>query len=285
MAYFADAFAKKDTIPQVGDPKLGEDLHAGYVAAHPFPHIIIDDFLPQDIADACLSGFPKTSDPESQFFDRDQERLKTSYNPDYLDDEIQKIFQKLNARPFLKFLENLTGIKGLITDPYYLGGGFHEIKNGGHLSVHADFNYHHIMKVERRINVLIYLNPEWKEEYGGQLELWSDDMAECVHSVVPLHNRCVIFNTTSNSNHGNPQVVNNPLNISRKSIALYYYTATWSDVKKGHTTQFRPRVGTGDKIDFSVRVEETIKNLLPPILHRTALRVWHKISKFILPKP
>lgn len=123
-------------------------------------------------------------------FDRPQERLKSSFNPDYLESPLRSLFYSFNSKPFIRFLENLTGIKGLIPEPYFMGAGFHEIKNGGHLSVHADFNHHKPMDLERRINVLIYLDKDWKEEYGGQLELWDDDMKSCQQSVVSLFNRC-----------------------------------------------------------------------------------------------
>lgn len=86
----------------------------------------------------------------------------------------------------MKFLEGLTGIEGLIPDPYFVGGGFHETENGGHLNIHADFNCHKILKLERRINVPIYLNKDWQEEFGGQLELWNSNMSEKVNTVSPV---------------------------------------------------------------------------------------------------
>jgi hypothetical protein len=134
--------------------------------------------------------------------------------------------------------------------------------------VHADFNHHVSMNLERRINLLIYLNADWEPEYGGQLELWDNDMAKCCHSIVPALNRAVMFNTTSFSNHGNPNPVNHPLGISRKSIALYYYTATWIENKRAHTTQFRARPKTEDKVDWLVKRREILADITPPIILR-----------------
>jgi hypothetical protein len=119
--------------------------------------------------------------------------------------------------------------------------------------------------------VLIYLNKNWQVEYGGQLELWDKKMQGAVETVTPEFNRCVIFNTNSDSYHGNPSVVNHPAGISRKSIALYYYTATWSAAKRDHTTQFRVRAGTEDKRDWKVGLTELAADLTPPLLYR-ALR-------------
>jgi Rps23 Pro-64 3,4-dihydroxylase Tpa1-like proline 4-hydroxylase len=181
---------------------------------------------------------------------------------------MRSLFYAYNSWPFIKVLENITGVKGLIPDPYFLGAGFHEIATGGHLSIHADFNHHKPMNLERRINVLIYLIKDWRSEYGGELELWDRKMQAAVQTVVPEFNRCVIFNTDSDSYHGNPSLVNHPAGISRRSIALYYYTATWSAAKRDHTTQFRVRPGAEDKRDWKVGLNEFIADITPPMLYR-----------------
>ncbi|MEP4335361.1 MAG: 2OG-Fe(II) oxygenase, partial [Roseobacter sp.] len=249
------------------------ELQEQYLAAAPFPNIAIDDFLPAEILEQCLEEFPSDLDPDSKSFDRSQERFKSSFNPDHLSPKTRSFFYSMNSRPFIRFLENLTGIKGLIPDPYFLGGGFHEIRQGGHLDVHADFNHHKMMDLERRINILIYLNKDWEEEYGGQIELWDNPMTHCEKSLVPLFNRCVIFNTTSNSNHGNPKPIDHPNGIPRRSIALYYYTATWTGEKKDHTTIFRTRLGTADETDWKVRRNAFAQDILPPIVMRNYLRI------------
>ena len=258
-----------------GDQALGAALRAQYDDAKPFPHIVIDDFLPPEVLEMCLRDFPSIS-VGSDTFNRAQEKLKTQFNPDYLQKNLRSLFYSFNSRPFIKVLENICGIRGLTPDPYFLGAGFHETRNTGYLSIHADFNHHKPMNLERRINVLIYLNKDWKPEYGGQLELWNDDVSECVTSVLPVFNRCVIFNTTSRSWHGNPNPVNHPADDTRKSIALYYYTATWSDTGREHTTQFRVRKGSEDKVDWLVRSRELAKDLLPPLVQRNISRIRQK---------
>ena len=224
------------------------------------------------------SFFPVENDPQSIRFDRDQERFKTGFNPDYLPAKLRSFFYSLNSRPFIKFLENLTGIDCLIADSYFMGGGFHRINQGGHLSVHADFNHHSTLNLERRINVLIYLNKDWSEEYGGQIELWDEDMNNCVVSATPEFNRCVIFNTTSNSYHGNPNPINHPDGTPRRSIALYYYTATWDGRKRNHSTQFRARNSSDDKIDWNIKIDEFFSDILPPFFMRNFKRVKRKIG-------
>ena len=125
----------------------------------------------------------------------------------------------------LRFLEGITNMQGLLPDPYFAGGGFHEISSGGLLGIHADFRVNEGLQLIRRVNVLIYLNKNWQDAYGGKLELWDKSMQNKVKEVAPLFNRCVIFNTDADSFHGHPEPLTTPPDITRKSIALYYYTA------------------------------------------------------------
>lgn len=269
MSYVDLMDARSGFMASLGDRTLGKELTAQYQAASPFPHVVIDDFLPPAILDKVLKHFDaiKVND-DSASFDRPQERFKTSYQPDSMDDDLRALFYSFNSRPFIKIMENITGIKGLIPDPHFLGAGIHEIRQGGHLSVHADFNHHVPMNLERRINVLIYLNKDWKAEYGGNLELWDEKMTVREHDIVPVFNRCVIFNTTSNSQHGNPEPINHPAGVSRKSIALYYYTSTWDGSKRSHTTQFQVRPDSSDKRDWRIILRELKNDVLPPIIAR-----------------
>jgi len=257
----------------------GLDLRDSYVNADPFPHIVIDDFLPASILDLCLEQFPASPDPDSMSFDRAQERYKTSFNPDHLAGPVRSFFYSLNSRPFVQFLENMTGIKGLIPDPFFLGGGFHQTTNGGHLSVHADFNLHPGLKLERRLNALIYLNRDWDLSYGGALELWDKKMQHCVKKIAPEFGRCVVFSTDATSYHGHPDPVAHPRSTPRRSIALYYYTATWDGEKRSLTTQFKKRPQSRDAVDLEVKSRELMSDLLPPILFRNLRRLTNRLKR------
>jgi Rps23 Pro-64 3,4-dihydroxylase Tpa1-like proline 4-hydroxylase len=140
---------------------------------------------------------------------------------------------ELNSPEFINYLENMTGITDIIAnDTTLLGGGIHRIKNGGFLKLHTDFNsYHHkhYGKLDRRINLLIYMNPHWKEEYNGALLLCDKQNGTCAKNILPILNRCVIFNTSNKSIHGHPERLNVPGNIYRQSIAVYYYTKNDND--------------------------------------------------------
>jgi hypothetical protein len=254
--------------------ELGRSLSERYRSASPFPHIVIDDFLDADVLRTVLAEFP--SGEEKGYFDRDQERYKFQFAPQEIPSgHIRNLFAELNSQAFLGFLEEMTGIEGLISDPYFEGGGLHETRRGGHLGVHADFNVHGRLKVERRINLLIYLNEDWNPEFGGQLELWDTGMKECVVRVEPLFGRAVLFNTNLDSFHGHPDPLSCPPDRSRRSIATYYYTAAEDGLASlpKRTTNFRPRPGTTDKTDWEIRRHHFVNDWVPPKLQRLAHRI------------
>lgn len=239
-----------------------------YRSNQPFPHVMLDAFLPADILRRVAAEFPDSSG--QNYFDRDQERLKFQFRPDQCDGPVTRmLFAELNSRAFLGFLSALTGIRGLIADPYHAGAGLHETRRGGHLGIHADFPHHGRMKVERRLNLLIYLNEDWRSDYGGALELWDRGMTRASRRIQPEFARAVIFSTDRDTYHGHPDPLGCPPDRSRRSIATYYYTATGASLPAiERTTDFRARPGTGDKADWRVRLHNLKSDWLPPILQR-----------------
>lgn len=254
---------------------VGSQFAENYRARRPYPYVCFDNFLPPEILDRVREELRELPEAES-FFNRPQEKLKTSYVPERLPLYTRSLFYALNSRSFLGFLEELTGIDKLIPDPYFAGGGIHVVANGGHLDIHADFNHHPKLNLERRINVLIYLNKDWREEWGGAFEVWNNGMTEKVASFVPIFNRMVCFNTGSDTWHGNPEPVAHPDGEPRMSIALYYYTATWDSTRKAHSTLFKPRPGTSDKEDRLEARHAALQDLLPPAVYR---RVGHRLRR------
>lgn len=256
--------------------EIGAGLRAIFQVAEPFPHIVIDDFLPESVLERLLAEWPV--DVAQVRYNRDQERLKSQYNPEELTSPFARsLFYAFNSAPFLKFVEAVTGISGLLADPEYNGGGYHETQSGGHLSVHADFNLNQRLRILRRVNVLVYLNKDWKDEYGGNLELWSKDMKTRVQSVEPLFNRCVIFNTGEDSFHGHPEPLSTPDGKTRRSLALYYYTASAAivDEHRYHTTNFQVRPNSADKAEDKHFFRDLLIDLTPPL----AKRAFRKIAR------
>lgn len=223
---------------------IGESLHALYANAKPFPHVVIDDFLPTSLIESLHARFPEERTAHEVNYEKGYKGLhKRQVNPNDCEPYIREVFAFFNSAPMLAFFETLTGIEGLIPDPYFGGGGFHEISKGGLLGVHADFRVNKKLHIERRINAIIYLNKDWQPSYGGCLELWDKKMKQCEKKVLPTFNRCVVFNTDHDSNHGHPEPLETPDAVTRKSIALYYYTASMKVYENNveHRTHYKPR--------------------------------------------
>lgn len=226
----------------------GQQLNSIYTTNTPFPHIVIDDFLPAPLIEQILMHFPAAATANEVNYEKGYKGLhKRQINPNECDAFLRSVFSFFNSAPMLRLFENLTSIDGLIPDPYFTGGGLHETKAGGLLGVHADFRINRTLHVERRINAIIYLNIDWKSTYGGNLELWDKEMTTCVKQVEPIFNRCVVFNTDHDSNHGHPEPLKTPEGVTRKSIALYYYTASkrvYDDYVE-FRTDYKPRPKDG----------------------------------------
>ena len=224
--------------------KYGEELSGDYCFAEPFPHIVIDNFLPNELIEKILSNFPTEKLDNDVIFESGYAGLhKRQVMPIDCNGFIREVFGFFNSASIIQFLESLTTIPALISDPYFVGGGFHETSKGGKLGMHADFRINDKLHLNRRINAIIYLNKDWKDEYGGHLELWDKKMQGRVHSIAPIFNRCVIFNTDADSFHGHPDPLTTPDGITRKSIALYYYTASkriYED-SVAHSTMYKAR--------------------------------------------
>ena len=135
--------------------------------------------------------------------------LSTQHKKSAYDDEryfgpaTLSMFRTLRSQVFIEFLEQLTGIKDLIPDPEYRGSGIHQTLSGGYLKIHADFNRYEKYKMHRRVNVFVFLNPDWSPSYGGSLELWSKDLKSCGSKISPDLGRFVVFSSTDFSYHGN----------------------------------------------------------------------------------
>lgn len=213
--------------PVLNARRLGQFLKGPggqHRTAEPFPHTVVDGFLDEPLLRRVLAEFAAMDRSGWRHSNNVHERKLSTENPAAFGPFTTKVIAALNSGPFLEFLERLTGIGGLIADPYLRGGGLHEIERGGRLGVHADFNLYERLKVYRRLNLLLYLNPAWEESWGGQLELWTSDGTTKVKSIAPTFNRAVIFDTSNRSYHGHPHPLACPEGESRKSIALYYYT-------------------------------------------------------------
>ncbi len=222
-----------------------ERLRREFRAAAPFPHVLIDPFLEHDFAREVSESYPSFEEAArmGREFDAVNEYRKIQITDSRLFPEpVRRLDQALASPGFVRDLEEITGIDGLLYDPELAGGGIHITGARGRLDVHVDFNFIPERGIYRRLNLLLYLNPTWERSWGGAVELWDEKVRTMHHAFAPRMNRCVIFETSEKSFHG-VEPVTCPPEVVRKSFAVYYYTreAPASYSGEAHTTIFKAR--------------------------------------------
>jgi Rps23 Pro-64 3,4-dihydroxylase Tpa1-like proline 4-hydroxylase len=260
------------------DPDLLDAVAKTYAesfdAAAPFPHVVVDGLFPQEAVDDVLEEFPEPSARSDwiRLFDETSAKLAMSHDWT-MGPSTRHLLNQFNSAAFVNFLERLSGIKGLIPDPHYGGGGLHQMERGGYLKVHADFNRHGSLGLDRRLNVLLYLNRDWDDAWGGQLEFWDTTMTSCVQRISPIFNRMVVFATTDRSYHGLPDPVQCPPSLTRRSLAIYYYTngRPEHERSRAHSSLYQRRPGQ----DPSLR-QPLWKDFIPPVAGRIRRHVARK---------
>lgn len=248
--------------------KVAKKNAKSFKSADPFPHIALDDLFPEWVIDELIKEFPDANASIDWYKTENESRLnKLGSNKEHeLGPFTRSFLQYLNSSDFICFLEELTGLSGLLPDPHFFGGGLHQTKKDGLLKVHVDNNWDTKLLLYRAVNIILFLNKDWKPEYCGELEFWDKDMENCKSKVLPTGNRLAIFLNTEVSNHGHPEPLNCPENMTRKSLAMYFYTAERQarDITNlPHTTKYKPRPGeTFKKRRIGLRVFE---RFIPPI--------------------
>lgn len=218
------------------------ELAKQYASNGPFPHIHLPEFLDPVVASEVAEEFP-AADTEAwtQYKHHNENKLGMAKR-ELFPPKLRSVADELNSPEFVAWLSTLTGIAGLIPDPSLEGGGLHQSGPGGFLNVHTDFSMHHYQKNwRRRVNVIVYLNPGWKEEWGGALEFWEMGMKRCGAKYTPLLNHAVIFTTDERSLHGFPDPLKCPAGVARKSLAFYYYTVEEHAEASSHSTDYFAR--------------------------------------------
>jgi len=246
-----------------------------YASAKPFPHVVFDDFFDPQVLDQVIAEFPRPDQIKWQRFNNEREVKLASATEASFGPATRLLLYHLNSITFLEFLSAVTGIPNLIPDPSFDGGGLHQIERGGKLGVHVDFNKHGAFNLDRRLNVLVYLNKDWNEEYGGHLELWEPKATTCEKRVAPLFNRMMVFGTTDFTYHGHPHPLGCPKGTTRKSLALYYFTnGRPANELSGssHSTVFLDTPGVVAKSAARRRLGTLAHELLPPIVFRALRR-------------
>jgi 2OG-Fe(II) oxygenase superfamily len=234
-----------DLVPVFPYAKWGplvRHLARQYRAAAPFPHIYLAPFLEPEVAETAAEDFPESQSADWIRYKHGNENKMGLNRRALFPDSIKDIVDELNSPPFVAWLSELTGISNLIADPTLDGGGLHQAERNGFLNVHTDFSVHHYRPHwQRRVNLIVYLTPEWRDEWGGALEFWDARVKKRAVHYFPRFNHAVIFNTDDCSFHGFPDPLRCPEHLSRRSLALYYYTSTLQLRPLVRATTYRPR--------------------------------------------
>ncbi len=233
--------------PLIDFDRLTADLDtkaARYAAATPFPHIVVDDVLTEDAFARCVTEFPATADPFWKGYLHVNETKYANTAPDTWGETLTAVAREFVSPRFVAWLEQVTGICDLVPDWTMDGGGLHQTLSGGHLNIHADFSTHHVHENwARRVNILLYLNEDWRDEWGGHLELWDRDITSVQGRVTPKGNRMLVFTTSQHSFHGHPDPLTCPDGMARRSMALYYFTEEADPVRRSTDYRARPEDG------------------------------------------
>lgn len=242
-----------------------------FASGSPYPHVVMDGLFDEEVLDRVIEDFPQAGMRDWITWDTQHEIKQTSRGIANLSPFTQLLFLQLCSEPFLEELRYVTGIPDLIWDPVFHGAGLHESFRGGWLNVHADWTRHPVLPLTRRLNLIIYLNREWPGEWGGDLELVDPDTLETGASVAPVFNRAVLFPTTARTPHGFPRPLACPVDRTRKSISVFYWTLDREAAKEAGHINFLPGLAT-------TRARAFARSFVPPVLFEAARSIRSRLG-------
>jgi Rps23 Pro-64 3,4-dihydroxylase Tpa1-like proline 4-hydroxylase/glycosyltransferase involved in cell wall biosynthesis len=235
---YYNLLTKRDEYADINSEQI-TSYSESFSSSLPFNYLVLDNFIEKALLEkvteeiknihednwcySYVNGLPDVTKNKYCIGDGDEFGTITS-----------KLIDYFNSKEFVHWISNVTGIKGLQPDNFNMGGGLHKTKKDGHLNIHCDFNRHLESGKYRRINLLMYLNKDYKEEYNGHLELWNKDMTSCEKKIAPIFNRAVIMRTTDDGFHGH--IAPWKSDDDRLSIAMYYYTDDRPEHEKSNVT-------------------------------------------------
>lgn len=241
-----------------------DGLQANFLAAQPFPHIVLDGLFSPALLKGILIDFDPVRPHDWKRIENDRELTHRSRPNAELGPASRLYFDTLSSARFIKLLTALTGIPGLLPDPLLRGGGLHESRSGGKFDVHLDFTKHSVTKLDNRLVLITYLNENWLPAYGGALELWSASENRCVEKVIPEFGRTILFRQSETSLHGHPDPVVVPDGRVRRSVAAYYYTNGVDD--QASAERYKTYFRAAPVISPKSKLARGLRYVLPPLV-------------------
>lgn len=200
--------------------------NTSFETAEPFPHAVIDGLLPEEMLLRASEEFALVAAHDWHRYDGQFEKGKAACNRwEAMPPACKEILEWMSSETAAAICSAFTGIRGLRADPTLYGGGLHATESGGFLGLHLDNEVHPQTGLARRLNLIVYCNPDWHQEWGGDLELWDRGRRGVAKRIAPLFNRGVIFETSAYSFHGHTEPLRCPPDVKRKSLAVYFWSA------------------------------------------------------------
>ncbi len=267
--------------------ELAEGRKEDYAQASPYPHCCIDGLISDTLLDGVIQEARESTKGEDWLAFEQKGRahnkvISTAEGLMSAGPNTAELVAMLTSSRFIRALEKLTGIEGIFLDPHFYNSGFHQIRPGGFLKIHRDFFFHHELKIYRRVNLLLYLNKDWKDEYGGYLEMLDGNMENSV-KYYPVNNRIVISTVTADALHGNPEPLSCPQDRTRRSLALWYFT---SQLPERELLKYQASSSTGWFEKNSLAMDNrgsVVWTVLPPILKEFFISPIEVVKKFMPP--
>jgi Rps23 Pro-64 3,4-dihydroxylase Tpa1-like proline 4-hydroxylase len=232
----------------------------GFFQGNPFHHAVIDDFLKIEVARQIEGEFLAYESPKWYTYKNALEDKKALNDWNLFPEMTYRLLSFLNSDEFVSTLSNLLGIK-LYSDQGLHGGGWHIHGSAGNLNPHLDYSIHPKLKLQRKLNIIIYVSSDLLQTHGGYLGFWENAKSELrptrlVQDIQPKFNRAVLFDTTQNSWHGFSRPLNQPRGVFRKSLAVYYLCEPLGVVDQRQRAYFAPREAQigDDKVDQLIKL-------------------------------
>jgi Rps23 Pro-64 3,4-dihydroxylase Tpa1-like proline 4-hydroxylase len=253
---------------KINDAVFVKELQHAFATAQPYKHVVIDEFLDVLFAQALAEKFPLLENMKTRYNGINEKKAEHS-ELNSLSPEFNKLKNLLFDENFISFIEQISGIETLEVFDDRFGYGLHQGGNGSFLDIHIDYNLHPLKKKQRRLNLLIFLNEQWEKDWGGLLQFWNADVTECIMSITPKFNRCVLFECSDISYHGYNQI-NCPPSITRKSFYTYFFSVPVGN-PTFHDTVFKPLPHESAWKKLVVSGKENVKNNVKRILYKIGL--------------
>lgn len=253
------------------DPARCSGWQKQFGQAQPIRHLVVDHFLNPDFARSLFVHFPSIETMKTHYRGLNEEKAEHS-DFSHLHPAFVELHQQLTSPVMLEWLQKVTGIPGLQTIEDRLGYGLHQGANQSFLDIHIDYNLHPLRKLYRKLNLIIFLNESWESNWGGHLELWDADVANCVQSIAPVFNRCALFECSEISYHGYNRI-SVPEGVTRKSAYQYYFVPAPAGVSF-HDTIFKPRPEDSSVKKLRTYSKDWVKNMAKKTLLQLGMKKW-----------